>query len=94
VIDAGGGSLSLDGATRTSAGMNSFSGNRSATDSTLDVHNLGTSLLKAESNWWGDLDPSNQVSGSVDFTPWLTESPQPGQGPEAPSNLQRTDVRP
>jgi hypothetical protein len=27
--------------------------------------------LDAKNNWWGDLDPSDQVSGDVDFCPWL-----------------------
>ena len=28
--------------------------------------------LNAENNWWGDLDPSDNVSGDVDFTPFAT----------------------
>jgi hypothetical protein len=93
-IDAGGGSLSLDGQTMSSIGGNVFLQNRSATDSTLDVYNVGTALLKAESNWWGDASPSDQISGNVDLSPWLSEAPQTGTAPEPPSNLQRTDVKP
>jgi hypothetical protein len=28
--------------------------------------------VSAENNWWGDIDPSNNVSGVVDFTPFAT----------------------
>ena len=78
----------------TSAGGNSFLGNRGPYDATLDVQNLGTAMLKAESNWWGDVDPADQTSGSVDASPWLAAAPQPANLPEPPANLQRTDVKP
>lgn len=29
--------------------------------------------LSAENNWWGDLDPSDNVQGNVDFTPFATK---------------------
>jgi len=93
-VDAGGGSFTLDGVAMRSIGGNSFLRNKSATDPTLDVYNLGSVTLKAESNWWGDGDPSDQVSGSVDFAPALAGPPQQGTLPEPPSNLQRTDTKP
>ena len=34
------------------------------------VYNGGTADLDAENNWWGDFDPSDQVTGNVDYTPY------------------------
>lgn len=93
-LDAGGGSLTLDGQVRPSHGGNVFDHNRSSADASLDVQLLGTGPLKAESNWWGDTTPSDQVEGSVDFSPWLSGPPVETSGPEPPSNLRRDDVRP
>ncbi|MFW6071842.1 MAG: hypothetical protein ACOC86_05600, partial [Candidatus Bipolaricaulota bacterium] len=36
-----------------------------------EVHNLGTGSLDARYNWWGDLDPSDDVEGEVDYRPFL-----------------------
>ena len=32
-------------------------------------YSSGTTIV-AENNWWGDFDPSDQVSGNVDYTPY------------------------
>ncbi len=35
------------------------------------VKNYGApSAVNAEKNWWGDFDPSDQVSGNVDYSPY------------------------
>ena len=95
-VDAGGGSLVIDGRTFGSAGRNVFLGNRSAGDSTLDLQNLTTVTVPAKNNFWGDSDPSDQVDGPVDFTPWLDSDPgaEPDPAPQVPTNLRRTDTRP
>lgn len=38
------------------------------------INNEGTGTLNAENNWWGDLDPSNQVSANVDFDPFAEDN--------------------
>jgi parallel beta-helix repeat protein len=96
-IDLGGGSLEIDGTTVSSPGNNVLYGNRGPGDSTLDVENATSATVRAENNWWGDLDPSDQVSGSVDHNPFLDGPPGGGGGstpPEDVSNLRRTDRRP
>jgi predicted ribosomally synthesized peptide with SipW-like signal peptide len=36
------------------------------------VNNYSSSVtVKAENNWWGDFDPSDQITGDVDYTPYL-----------------------
>jgi hypothetical protein len=89
--DAGGGpGMSLDGATRSSIGGNSFLGNKSFADATLDVQNLTTTSLSAKNNWWGDQDPSNQVAGTVVFIPFLSGPPN-ASAPPTVDNVRRTD---
>ncbi len=51
------------------------SGNTIEGNSKDDVNITGTPtnsfVLDAESNWWGDTNPSDQVAGSVDYIPYL-----------------------
>ena len=37
------------------------------------VENRGEGMLDAEYNWWGDLDPSDDIDGEVDYRPFLPE---------------------
>lgn len=39
------------------------------------MNNEGQGELDAAYNWWGDLDPSDSVSGEVDYRPFLPEEP-------------------
>ncbi len=41
-------------------------------DTPIKVSNGWPSVVNAENNWWGDLDPSDNVQGAVDFTPFET----------------------
>jgi len=34
------------------------------------VKNYGTFVVNAENNWWGDFDPSDQVTNNVDYSPY------------------------
>jgi hypothetical protein len=52
-------------------------------------------MIKAESNYWGDLAPADQVAGSVDFSPFLELPPATTTSdntPPAPSSVWRTDT--
>ncbi|MBS3813209.1 hypothetical protein KGY64_05220 [Candidatus Bipolaricaulota bacterium] len=37
------------------------------------INNDGSGTLDAEFNWWGDLDPSDDFEGDVDYRPFLPE---------------------
>jgi hypothetical protein len=80
---------------RSSSGGNLFSGNRSPSDPTLDIHNTTGTTVKAESNCWDDTDPSDQVQGSVDYLPLGADcGGGPGDPPILPpDNLHRTDIK-
>jgi hypothetical protein len=92
-VDAGGGSLVLDGVTRSSAGGNTLVGNRGPSTPALDLHNTTSGTVKAEGNCWGDADPSDQVQGPVDWTPLGSDcgGGEPNTPPATPGNLERTD---
>lgn len=46
---------------------NNFNSNTS-----IKVASTWGTPLNAENNWWGDLDPSDNIQGSVDYTPFAT----------------------
>lgn len=62
--------LTLDGSSRSSSGGNTFSGNRSSTDTTLDFHNLLVSTMYAENNCWtNNSNVADSITGVVDYSP-------------------------
>jgi hypothetical protein len=71
--DFGGGNLSA-------VGNNTLYGNGTITGT--DFYNGNSTTASAENNWWGDNDPSDQVVGPVDYTPWLTSAPTVTLGAE------------
>lgn len=41
-------------------------------NTTIKVSNGWPTTVNTENNWWGDLGPSDNIQGSVDFTPFAT----------------------
>ena len=56
---------------------NTISGNITA------IQNDGATAINAEENWFGDIDPSDDVAGTgtIDYSPWLGNSPITGTAP-------------
>ena len=77
-IDLGGGSLTIDGASVASSGGNTLCMNVAPNMDDRDAQNLTATAVKAENNWWCDLDPSDQVHenpGTIDTDPFLGAAP-------------------
>jgi hypothetical protein len=55
-------------ATVLAAADNSIYGNG------MGLRQVGTQLVSASPNWWGDTDPSNDVTANVTYDPWWTNS--------------------
>ena len=51
---------------------NIVSENNLNSSTTVKVGTYSGGTLNAENNWWGDLDPSDNIQGNVDFTPFAT----------------------
>ncbi len=102
-VDAGGGTIWIDGQIRSSAGLNSFVGNRCPSDASCDLVNETWMQVEAENNWWGeDANPSDKVIGAVDYVPWLGSPPgltcvdldQDGYGTNCPGGPDCDDLDP
>jgi cysteine-rich repeat protein len=75
-LDLGGGSIAIDGVTRTSAGDNSLCFNVAPDGSDRDVDNATATSIDAEANWWCSLgSPAAQILGPADFDPALERAP-------------------
>jgi cysteine-rich repeat protein len=68
-LDAGGGSNTFDNQIMSSTGGNTFTNNVTDAGPVQDVTNQTATTVKAEGNCWGDANPADQISGSVDWDP-------------------------
>jgi len=53
-----------DGNLDNHVNYNNLSGN------TVGITNNAIADIDASANWWGDIDPSDDISGHVDYSPW------------------------
>lgn len=54
----------------TPNGTSLINENNFNSDTAIKVTNGWSTTVNAENNWWGDLDPSDNVQGNVDYTPF------------------------
>lgn len=51
---------------------NIVSENNLNSQASVKIGTYSGGTLNAENNWWGDLDPSDNIQGDIDFTPFAT----------------------